>query len=98
MMNGTKSSMTNISRVYYEELDDIDIDELGEFYFHYNHHNLTDEMRKDYEEYEERQITLRNKIISRAMSSGSLPNQPIISSVLFGVSSIKNKSILIVNY
>lgn len=98
MITGTKTSMTNISKVYYEELNGVDINEMGEFYFHYNHHNLTDKMRKDYENYEESQINLRNKIISDAISNNLIPSHPILSSVLFGVSSIKNKPIIIVEY
>lgn len=94
-MSGTK---TSISRVYYEEIDNIDPKEMGEFYFHYNHFNLNESMRNDYENYEENQIKMRNKIISDAMKRNDIPSHPIVNSILFGVSSIKNKTVLIVEY
>lgn len=96
MKNGMKTSMTNISRVYYNEIDDLSIEYMGDFYFHYNHHYLTDQMRKDYEEYEELQIKRRNQIIGNAIKNNELPGHPKMDSVLFGVSSIKNKPIIIV--
>lgn len=89
---------TSISRVFYKEIDDISIEEMGEFYYHYNHHDLTDKMTQEYEKYEESQIQKRNKIISEAVNNGDIPKGSRIKSTLFGVSSIKNKPILVVEY
>lgn len=95
MINGMK---TSISRIYYGEPKDVTLEEMGEFYFYYNHQGLTDEMIEDYERYEESQIKKRNQIISDAIVNGDIPNNRRIKSTLFGVSSIKNKPILVIEY
>lgn len=93
-MSGINTS--TISKVYYEELGNIDSSEMSEFYFYYNHFQLSDDIARDYEEYETRQIKIRNKIIANAIKQNQIPGRPNISSTLFGVSSIKNKPIIIV--
>lgn len=92
-MTGTKTS--TISRVYYEELGNIDPFEMSEFYFFYNHYGLSDDIAKDYEEYETNQIQMRNRIIANAIKQNQLPSRPKMDTVLFGVSSIKNKSMIL---
>lgn len=89
--------MAKISKVFYAEIDPrvCDTREAGEFYYHFNLLNVDDSFHKSYEEYEQRQVELRNSVISQAMKNGELPVHPRMNTTVFGISSIKQKSILI---
>jgi hypothetical protein len=94
-MNGIKTSICN---VYYEELPNIDPKETSRFYYLYNHFKMNEEIQKEYEDYETNQIHIRNRIISNAIKNGRIPNHPKMESTIFGVSSLKNVSVIIAEY
>lgn len=88
--------MSKIKNVFYTEIDEKDcsLEQSGEFYYHFNMMNLNDSFRDAYEEYEEKQLELRNSIIGNNISN--MRRHPIINSTIFGISSIKDKTILVV--
>lgn len=92
--------MSKISEVYYKEIDSgiCSIEEAGEFYYHFNLLNIDEVFHEDYENYELRQISLRNNIITEAIKNGELPKFPSMNSIILGISSIKNKVILVSDY
>lgn len=98
MITGTNTSMTNISDVYYEELDDVDVNNMADFYFYYNHHTLSNQLREKYEQFEMDQIKLRNSILAKIINNGYIPKYPKVTSSLFGISPINNKAMIIVEY
>lgn len=98
MITGMNTSMTNISDIYYEELDDVDVENMSDFYFYYNHHTLSDELREKYEQFEMDQIRLRNSILSKIINTGLIPRYPKVDSTMFGISPISNKAMIIIEY
>lgn len=89
-----------ISDVFYEEIDrDVcNMMTAGEFYYHYNLMGVHPMFVPEYEDYELSQITTRNKIIGEAMSRGDLTKHPKMNTTIFGVSSLKNKAVIMTEY
>lgn len=92
--------MGRISNVFYEEIDcdKCSIMTAGEFYYHYNLMGVHPMFVPEYEDYELSQITTRNKIIGDAMTRGDLRKHPKMNTTIFGVSSIKNKAVIVTEY
>lgn len=92
--------MGKISEVLYKtvEPDVCTIEKASEFYYHYNMIDTNDSCRSEYEKYETDQINIKNKIIGDALRQGELPRYPDVNSIIFGISSILNKPVLIVEY
>lgn len=92
--------MGRISDVYYEEIDrdECSMMTAGEFYYHYNLMNVHPIFVPDYESYEIKQISTRNSIIGNAIKRGEMPRHPKLNSTIFGVSSIKNKAVIVTEY
>ena len=92
--------MGRISKVFYTEIDPnvCDTREAGEYYYHLNLLHSHEMFQQSYEAYEAKQIALRNKVISQAMKNGELPEHPIMNSTIFGVSSMKQKPVIITEY
>lgn len=88
--------MGRISKVFYKEIDpDICSPyEAAKYHFHFNLLKYHEIFQNQYEEYEREQISLRNNIIGNAIKSGEISN-PKIFTTIFGISSEKNKAILI---
>lgn len=90
--------MGKISKVFYEELNN-SINEAAEYYYFYNllssNNKIVD---SEYEQYEENQINIKNKIIGKAFNSGNIPRHPKVNYVILGISPIKRKSIIISEY
>lgn len=88
--------MSKIKRVFYTEIDEKDcsLERSGEFYYHFNMMNVNDFFQKDYEDYETKQLELRNSIIGNNIND--MPSHPNMSFTIFGISSIKDKTILAV--
>lgn len=92
--------MGRISNVYYDEIDrdTYSMMTAGEFYYHYNLMGVHPMFIPEYEAYELSQITMRNKIIGDAMDRGDLVKHPKMNTTIFGVSSIKNKAVIMTEY
>lgn len=92
--------MSRISEILYEVIDPniCSIREAGEFYYHYNLMGLDDNLNKDYERYELSQVKCRNTVIGNALKQGHCPRHPKTNTTIFGVSSLKNKAILLVEF
>lgn len=92
--------MGRISNVYYDEIDrdTCSMMTAGEFYYHYNLMGVHPMFIPEYEDYELSQITMRNKIIGDAMDRGDLVNHPKMNTTIFGVSSLKNKAVIMTEY
>lgn len=92
--------MGKITTVYYKEVNPQECSTAlaSEFYFHYNLMGEHPSLAQDYEEYELSQMHTRNKIIGDALKHGEIPSHPIMNSTIFGVSSVKNKTVLITEY
>ena len=90
--------MSKISKVFYSTIDEMTSKEAAAFYYHYNLINISEVFHDDYIKYEEKQFAIRNKMIGNAYKHNELPNHPNINSTIFGISSLKNKPVLIVEY
>lgn len=92
--------MGKISNVYYDEIssNECSILDAGEFYYHYNVIGIDPLFIPGYEEYEERQISLRNRIIGKAIENGEVNKHPKMHTTVFGVSSLKNKAVILTEY
>lgn len=95
-----KWKMSKIREVLYEVLDpsECTIREAGEFYYHYNLMGADESLNEDYIRYEESQINCRNRVIGNAVKQGMFPRHPKTDTTIFGVSSLKNKAIIIVEF
>ena len=89
--------MNNITEVYYEEIDPTicSMDEASEYYYHFNLIGVSDTFNNAYEECEKSQLLLKNRIIGDAAGRGDIPTHPNLNNTIFGISSIKNKAIVI---
>ncbi len=89
--------MGKISEVFYKEIDPkiCDEKEASSFYYHYNLLGLNEKIDEEYEQYEMKQMEIKNKIIGDCLKQGEFPRYPNISSTIFGISSMKNRTILI---
>lgn len=91
--------MGKINKVYYEEIDnEISNEEAGGFYFLFNSIGLNEKLDKEYIEYEEKQLQIRNKIINEAIKNKDVPDHPDMKTLVIAVSSFKQKPVLVVNY
>ena len=91
------SKCSNISKVFYKEIDEniADINTAGEFYFNYNMLNVHEMFHADYEESEMKQINLRNQIIGEEIRQGNIEGRIRVDNSILAVSSLKNKVILL---
>lgn len=89
--------MAKLSKVFYKEIDPnvCTVEEASKYHYLFNLINLHEMFQDEYLEYEENQIHLRNLLIGDAIKSGEINSHPNISSTIFGISSIKNKAVLI---
>lgn len=92
--------MGKISKVFYEEIDNnvCSIMSSGEYYYHYNVMGLDSSASREYEEYETSQIAIRNKIIGDAIKRYDILEHPKMNTTIFGVSSMKRKTIILTEY
>lgn len=95
--------MGKIGDVYYEEISDqlMSVDKAADFYYLYNLMNLSEDLREEYEKYEQHQLSLRNTILGRAYNNNEgrkIPRHPKMGSSILGVSSMKNRVVLITEY
>lgn len=92
--------MGKISKVFYEVVDNsvCSIMDSGEYYYHYNIMGLNASTAQEYEEYEESQIAIRNKIIGDAIKRHDILEHPKMNTTIFGVSSMKHKTIIVTEY
>ncbi|MCM1233503.1 MAG: hypothetical protein NC489_25590 [Ruminococcus flavefaciens] len=92
--------MAKISKVFYAEIapEVCTMEQAGEYYFHFNLLQEDELFQKTYEDYELKQLELRNSVISQAMKNGELPGHPIMSSAIFGVSTMKQKPVIITEF
>lgn len=88
-----------ISEVYYEEIDPQTADptEMAKFYYLFNMIGVSEEFEEQYTDHEINQLSIRNKVITRAMNAGQLSRHPRIDTTILGISPLHNKSILIVD-
>lgn len=95
MTTGNKSTTTNITNVFYKDIYN-DIDEVAKYFFYANFAGTI--FDEEYAKYEEDQIKYRNSLIGNAMINGTAPDHVNMNSVIYGLSSLKNKTVLIVEY
>lgn len=91
--------MGKITEVYYEEIDPTicSIEEASDFYYYYNLIGLREPFQSDYEKYEESQIKTKHRVIAEAISRGEVIH-PKMNNSIFGVSVLKNSTVLIAEY
>lgn len=92
--------MGKISNVFYTTIPEekCSLIEAGSFYFYYNLMNISPEIIADYERYEEHQMILRNDTLGEAFSNGNIPRHPKVDTSIFGISTLKNRPILVTEY
>ena len=92
--------MGNIKEVFYDEIDPsiCSTTESGEFYFYYNLLGIDPIFQSGYEEHEMKQTKLRNRTIKHAIDNGDLPKHPNLRRTIFGISSLKNKLVMVAEY
>jgi len=92
--------MGKISKVFYAEIDPrvCSVEEAGEYFYHFNLLGVHEMFQKTYEDYEQKQVKLRNAVISQAIKNGELPGHPIINSTISGVSTMKQRPVLITEF
>lgn len=88
--------MSKISKVFYTEIDPevCNSEEAARYHYHFNLLKYHEMFQHEYEKYEEEQIHMRNKLIGDAIKSGEIINPKLLTTI-FGISSMKNKAILI---
>lgn len=95
MKTGNQSTTKNISNVFYKDIYN-DTDEVAKLFFYLNFTgSIFDE---EFEKYEANQIKYRNSLIGNAIINGEVPEHIDMNSVIYGLSSLKNKSVIIVEY
>lgn len=90
--------MSRISEVFYSEIDTLKQEEVADFYYHYNLIGESDVFHKTYIDYEEKNISVKNKILGDAYKTGKIPKHPKMNKSLIGISTLKNKPVIIVEY
>lgn len=89
--------MGKITKVFYKEIDPsvCSPKSAARYHYHFNLLRLHESFQKEYEKYEEEQIYLRNTILHDAIVSKEITSYPKVTSTIFGISSHKNKAVLI---
>lgn len=92
--------MGKICEVYYKEIDPNICDpvETGEFYFFYNLLGVDDRFQEGYEQHEIKQLSIRNRVLRNTMDAHEIPRHPKVNTTIFGLSSLKDSAILVVEY
>lgn len=88
--------MGKINMVYYQELND-DIIDITKYNFLYNVAKYNNIFSEEYLSYEEKQIQKRNELIANAIKEKIIDKYNLINSIIVGISSIKNKPIIIIS-
>lgn len=81
-----------IKEVIYKELD-IPISKLNDFYFYSNISKVSNHFLEEQENFEIKQNEIKNKEIKKLFPDHRKID---LNSLIFGISSIKNKSVLII--
>lgn len=81
-----------IKEVIYKELD-IPISELNDFYFYNNISKVTTDFFEKQEKFEIKQNEIKNKEIKKLFPDHRKVD---LNSLIFGISSIKNKAVIII--
>ena len=81
-----------IKEVIYKELD-IPISELNDFYFYNNISKVTTSFFEEQEKFEIKQNEIKNKEIKKLFPDHRKID---LNSLIFGISSIKNKAVIII--
>jgi len=89
--------MGKISQVYYKEVpsEEYNVMDMGQYYFYHNMIGINDKIDRQYEEYEHNNRKERSKQLQKARSDGDI-SVTQLSNVIFDISSLKSKVILIV--
>lgn len=92
--------MGKINEVFYKAIDSesYTTTEAAEFYYHYNLLNVDPKLSEDYEKYELTQLNKRNSIIGDAFNRGEIKRHPKTDTSILGISTLKNKPILLVEF
>ena len=88
--------MGKISKVFYKEIDPelCNVNDAAKYHYLFNLIKYHEVFQDEYIKYEESQIHLRNTLIGDAVRSGEISN-PKLPSTIFGISSVKNKAVII---
>lgn len=81
-----------IKEVIYKELD-IPVSELNDFYFYNNISKVTTSFFEEQEKFEIKQNEIKNKEIKKLFPDHRKID---LNSLIFGISSIKNKAVIII--
>ena len=81
-----------IKEVIYKELD-IPVSELNDFYFYNNISKVTTDLVEEQEKFEIKQNEIKNKEIKKLFPDYRKID---LNSLIFGISSIKNKAVIII--
>ena len=90
--------MGKITEVLYQEIDSnrCSTYRAGEYYFYANMIGANPKLDSEYIGYEEEQLKLRNTVIGEYIeNTGEHPN---VEKSIFGISTIKNKAVIITEY
>jgi hypothetical protein len=89
--------MGKISNIFYTEIDPeiCSINDAAKYHYHFNLIKYHQMFQDEYERYETIQIKLRNTLIGNAIKSGEINGHPKLMSTIFGISSKKNKAVII---
>lgn len=89
-----------ISEVVYKEIDPklCNPIETGEFYYYYNLLGMNNDIDRGYEDYEKKQLNIRNSIIKEMIQNNEIPRHPKIDTTIIGLSSLRDNVIIIVEY
>lgn len=92
--------MGKISEVYYKEIgpEICDPVETGEFYFFYNLLGVDDRFQEGYEQHEIKQLDIRNQVLRSAIDAKEIARHPKVNTTIFGLSSLKDSAVLVVEY
>lgn len=89
--------MSKISKISYCTIpeDVVSREKVSEYYFYSNLMDTSEECMNKYEEHEAEQYKLRKSIAAKLLSDDDIHTIPKSSQVLFGISSMKEKCVLI---
>ena len=89
--------MGKITNVFYTEIDPevCTMQDAAKHHYLFNLLKYHEIFQDEYQQYEENQIKLKNAIIGNAIRSGEISTKPSMMSTIFGISSKKNKAIII---
>lgn len=92
--------MGKISEIYYEEIDPkiCTTIEAAEFYYLFNMLDIDEDIHKEYEDHEIKQLEIRNKLIGDAIRKNKLPRNPKLNTSILGISSLRDQVILLAEY